>query len=137
MYNNILVPVEPEQDEAARRILNRARALAENGGRITILNVIPEMPSYVETYIPRELHDMRARDQRELLQALASDCHLPDAVILVRTGTPHHMILDEISAQGSDLVVVGSHRPDFSDFFLGSTAARVVRHAPCSVLVDR
>ncbi|MET0093936.1 MAG: universal stress protein [Sedimenticola sp.] len=31
----------------------------------------------------------------------------------------------------------GAHRPGLSDFFLGSTAARIMRYANCSVHVLR
>jgi len=37
----------------------------------------------------------------------------------------------------ADLIVVGSHRPAMKDYLLGTNAARVVRHARCSVLVAR
>ena len=42
-------------------------------------------------------------------------------------------------AEGSeaDLVGVGSHRLAIKDYLLGTNAARVVRHARCSVLVAR
>ena len=33
--------------------------------------------------------------------------------------------------------MIASHKPGFSDYFIGSTAARIVRHAQCSVLVTR
>jgi len=36
-----------------------------------------------------------------------------------------------------DLIIIASHRPGLQDYFLGSTAAKVVRHATCSVLVVR
>ncbi len=32
---------------------------------------------------------------------------------------------------------IGSHRPELKDYLLGPNAARVVRHANCSVLVVR
>jgi nucleotide-binding universal stress UspA family protein len=32
---------------------------------------------------------------------------------------------------------MGSHRPNMSDYLIGPNAARVVRHAPVSVLVVR
>ena len=38
---------------------------------------------------------------------------------------------------GAELIIVGSHKPDVSDYLLGSNAARIVRHADCSVLVVR
>ena len=37
----------------------------------------------------------------------------------------------------ADLIVVGSHRPAMKDYLLGTNAARIVRHARCSVLVAR
>ena len=37
----------------------------------------------------------------------------------------------------ADLIVMGSHRPELRDYLLGPNAARVVRHAPCSVVVVR
>ena len=37
----------------------------------------------------------------------------------------------------TDVIVMASHQPKFSDYLLGSTAARVVRHAKCSVLIAR
>jgi nucleotide-binding universal stress UspA family protein len=46
-------------------------------------------------------------------------------------------ILETAKEIGADLIVIASHRPGLQDYFLGSTAARVVRHAECAVLVDR
>jgi nucleotide-binding universal stress UspA family protein len=33
--------------------------------------------------------------------------------------------------------MIASHIPDIYNYFIGATADRVVRHAKCSVLVDR
>jgi nucleotide-binding universal stress UspA family protein len=33
--------------------------------------------------------------------------------------------------------VIGSHRPSMAIYLIGSNAARIVRHAKCSVLVVR
>ena len=46
-------------------------------------------------------------------------------------------IIDFATSSGIDCIVIGSHRPGLSDYFLGSTASRVVRHAPCAVHVFR
>jgi nucleotide-binding universal stress UspA family protein len=35
------------------------------------------------------------------------------------------------------VIVLASHRPELKDYLLGPNAARVVRHAKCSVLVVR
>ena len=53
------------------------------------------------------------------------------------TGHPGRAITDFAEKVGADCVVVGAHKPELIDFLLGSTADRVVRHAPCSVHVLR
>jgi len=37
----------------------------------------------------------------------------------------------------ANLIMIASHKPGLRDYFIGSTAARVIRHAQCSVLVER
>ena len=46
-------------------------------------------------------------------------------------------ILEVAEEAKADLVVVGSHRPAVKDYLLGTNAARIVRHARCSVLAAR
>jgi nucleotide-binding universal stress UspA family protein len=53
----------------------------------------------------------------------------------------HGRVYDEIivaaNRLGTDVIVIGSHRPELSDYLLGPNAARVVRHAKQSVFVVR
>ena len=53
--------------------------------------------------------------------------------------TPDRQMIPELVRRSDDIecIVMGSHKPGFSDYLLGSTAARVVRHAPCAVHVYR
>ena len=68
------------------------------------------------------------------------DAHVGEGVAvqrIVAAGKIYQQILrvaDEIKA---DLIVMGSHHPELSDYLLGPNAARVVRHADCSVMVVR
>ena len=39
--------------------------------------------------------------------------------------------------ESTDLIVIGAHKAQISDFLLGPNAARVVRHSKASVLVVR
>lgn len=60
--------------------------------------------------------------------------------IEVRTlvGEPFHDICHVAEQERSNLIVMGSHgRAGLSHVLLGSIAERVVRHAPCPVLVVR
>jgi universal stress protein A len=56
----------------------------------------------------------------------------------VRTGNPHHEILNEAEERGVDLIVVATHGHSGVEHMLfGSTADRIVRHAHCPVLTVR
>jgi universal stress protein F len=54
-----------------------------------------------------------------------------------RLGTPWQVLCDAARELKVDLIVIGSHSYGTLDRLLGTTAARVVNHAPCSVLVIR
>ncbi|WP_371932559.1 universal stress protein [Pararhizobium sp. IMCC21322] len=46
-------------------------------------------------------------------------------------------MVEYAESNGVDCIIIASHRPGLQDYFLGSTAARVVRHAHCAVHVIR
>ena len=52
-------------------------------------------------------------------------------------GIAHVGIVQLAREIGADMIVIASHDPGIVDYLLGSVAARVVRHAHCSVLVVR
>ncbi len=54
-----------------------------------------------------------------------------------RVGRPAQVVVDVAAELQADLIVIGSHGFDVIDRVLGTTAARVVNHAQCSVLVVR
>lgn len=59
-----------------------------------------------------------------------------DAVVI--HGTPFQQIIDVATAKQVDLIVMGTHgHTGLQHFFLGSVAEKVVRMAPCPVLVTR
>ena len=62
--------------------------------------------------------------------------YLP-AAVEVRNGSPATAIIAAAEERRADLIIIASHIPDIYNYFIGATADRVVRHAKCSVLVDR
>ncbi len=52
-------------------------------------------------------------------------------------GTVYHEVLKAADKLSVDVIVLSAHRPAFKDYFLGPTAARIVRHAKQSVYVVR
>ncbi|TCP62206.1 nucleotide-binding universal stress UspA family protein [Rhodovulum bhavnagarense] len=135
MYENILVPVAIDHGPRLRDVLNIARRLRAEGGQITVLTVVEAIPSYVSQYLPEGQEAATREAVRSDLEGDLQDA--PDILIRIVTGHPGNAIVDFAAAHGVDCIVMHSHRPGLQDFFLGSTAARVVRHAPCSVHVVR
>ena len=136
MFKTILVPIDMGQfDEGKANIEVAAKQLAE-GGRIVLLNVIEEIPGWAAAELPANLIEQSRTKARSDLQALA-DATGADALVEVRSGHPYKTILDVAEENSVELIIVASHKPGLQDYFLGSTAAKVVRHARCSVLVIR
>jgi len=137
MYSNILVPIDPAHGDVARRIIAVAKLLAGDSGRITLLTVLEPVPKFVANYIPDGTLDSNRRDSLARLKATADAAGLKDAATELRDGSPANTILEVAERQGCDAIVLGSHRPEFATYLIGSTAARVVRHAQCTVVVER
>ncbi len=58
--------------------------------------------------------------------------------VLLRTGTAFDEICTAARQSGADLIIIATHgHTGLKHILLGSTAERVVRHAPCPVLVVR
>jgi universal stress protein F len=136
MYKKIIVPVEMGQLEKGEKILAKAQALLDEGGKIVLVNVVETVPSYLTVDLPADFIDVSVKDAEEKLAAL--DVKFSAAAKqVVRIGSPAREIMDLAEGEGADLIIIASHRPDFTNYLIGATADRVVRHAKCSVLVDR
>ena len=139
MYQQILVPVDLAHKDTARHTAAVAKSMAETGkSNLTILNVVPELPGYVAVQMPDGLVKRVRTDAEDELKQLAQDLGLDkDCSLQIRIGRPHNEILELADEIGADLIVITSHQPGIEDYLLGSVAAKVVRHAKCSVLVER
>ena len=136
MYRTIIVPVDLSLEEKGRAIVDRAVKLGGSGARIILVNVLEELPGYVAVELPAGLVEQSREDALAKLKAIAADAGIK-AETVVRIGHPANQILDLAEETKADLVIIASHRPGLQDYFIGSTAGRVVRHATCSVLVVR
>jgi nucleotide-binding universal stress UspA family protein len=136
MYKTILVPIDLGHAERGKAMLDVASYLVDKGGRIIVANVIEDIPNHVAAQIPNDLLKDTTDNAREEIEGMAKAAGI-SAEIEVRHGRPSTAINSIAEAKGADLIVIASHRPGLQDYLLGSTAAGVVRHAQCSVLVMR
>ena len=116
-----------------------AKKMADAGkAEITLLNVIPDLPGYVAAELPADIVKRVTTEAEEQLAQIVKDVKVDGKVdVELRSGRPHNQILQVAEEIGADLIVIASHQPGLGDYLLGSVAGKVVRHAQCSVLVER
>ncbi|MCL6709582.1 universal stress protein [Pseudomonas sp. R2.Fl] len=136
MYKKIIVPVDCGQLDKGEKILRKAAALLDTGGEIILLTVVEDMPGYLAVDLPVDIIENAIKDGKAKLVELKEKTGVA-ARVEIRTGAPAREIIAAAQEHGADLVIVASHVPDFSNYFIGATADRVVRHSKCAVLVDR
>lgn len=127
------------------KALKYAAALARHfGARIVLAHVIEPMPYPSDFGYGPMILDLAGNDAvqniRLRLNALAKKHGLNglpvDTEIL--NGPAHHELANAASALGINLIVIGTHGYTGLDHALiGSTAEKLVRHAPCPVLIVR
>jgi nucleotide-binding universal stress UspA family protein len=133
MYKNILVAVDLSHGDTADHLVKLARHLAGDRGAITLLSVVQPLPSYVGIQAPAGVVDEHRRETEARLKELGGS----GVEAITALGSPGSEILALAARLKADAIIVGSHKPGVSDYLIGSTAARVARHANCTVVVDR
>jgi nucleotide-binding universal stress UspA family protein len=131
MYKHILVPVDLGDVASAEKAVDVAKHNARrDGSRITVISVVPAWPDD----LARTPHD----HQPELdayVEAIRDGADIEAEVKI--GGSISGRIIESIEDRKIDLVVMASHNPRITDYLIGSNAAHVVLHSPCSVLVVR
>ncbi len=144
MFNRILVPLDGS--ELAEKALQPAVKLARKiGGELVLLAAasvqqvfVTEMTAYSASQIETEHAHTRDRltaylgEMAEQLPSyLPAHCHVID-------GDAAGVIVDTAVSEKIDLIVMSTHgRSGVSRWIMGSVTERVLRQAPCPVLVLR
>jgi universal stress protein F len=136
MYKTILVPIDIANLDKGKAMIDVAITHASRGAKIIILNVVEEIPAWAAAEIPDGIIDKSRQTSVDEMNAIAKESGI-EMEVEVRSGHSYNTILEVAKEKSVDMIIVASHRPGFQDYFLGSTAAKVVRHARCSVLVVR
>ncbi|MCI2395550.1 universal stress protein [Aliiroseovarius sediminis] len=134
MYKKILVPMALDHG-ISPETLEIARSLMADGGAITALHVHEAPHASVSAYLNDDVIQAGLDNARDILKQKTAGMDGVKPVLL--SGHTARTIIDYAHEHDFDCVVIGSHKPGLSDFFLGSTAARVVRHCRCAVHVQR
>ncbi|MFL4469227.1 universal stress protein [Tateyamaria armeniaca] len=134
MYNKIMVAMALDHG-VSEQTLTIAKALLNEGGEIVGLHVHEAPEGSVRAYVDEKT--IAAGFEKARTDMSAKLAGHPEINGVLVEGHSARAIIDYAASHDVDCIVLGSHKPGLSDYFLGSTSARVVRHAPCAVHVHR
>lgn len=139
----ILVPID--HSDLSRQALTCAVALAGPfDARLLLLTIIEDRFPYPDMFSfenPQgDFYRVMKAHAHDDLKALAAQ--YPDMKermeLYITRGRPYDKIVEVASAEKADLIVMGTHGAGgLTHALLGSVAEKVLRHAPCPVLVVR
>ena len=140
---NIVVLVDLEEESSWQQALPRAIDYAGHAGaRLHVLTIVPDemfKMTVVAQLIPEDYEDKLVKDAKQRLAKVVEGQAAEGLEIepVVRLGSVYKEALRFARDIEAELIVMGAHKPELKDYLLGSNAAQIVRHAPCSVWVVR
>jgi len=140
MFNLILAAVDLDDNDKAQKILQIAANIANlDSAALHLLSVIGAAQAVISQHLPEGYEKMAMKRTEQDLATLATTVDLTQGTVTssARFGDIYREILAQAEKSAVDLIIVGSNKPQATDFLLGTNAARVVRHSSCSVLVVR
>ncbi len=131
MHKHLLVPVDLFDLTVSEKAVEKAKRIARSdGAKLSLITVIPSWPEDLR----RSPSDYKPEFQA-YIDKIREDLDVEG--IFEVGGSVSGRIADAVRQRDVDLVVMTSHNPRFTDYFIGSNAAHVVLHATCSVMVVR
>lgn len=131
MHDRILVPIKLGHAENSRELMQQAVSMARNEhAELIVLAVVPPLEPNLNALPEDHLPELEAF-------VATQDTKGVKVRSLVRPGAAHRAIPRIAGEMKCDLIVMNSHNPRIRDYFIGSTAAHVVMHAECDVLIVR
>lgn len=140
MFKTVLVPVDLAHDSSWRKALPVAVQQARQEGAVLhVMTVVDINLDVTAIRLPEDFNQEYLAKVEQRLAAVVKQ-EVPDEIkvhTLVREGRIYNEVLQVAEEIHSDLIILASHQPSLQHYLLGSNAARVVRHASCSVMVVR
>ena len=140
-FKRILVPID--FSDHSKKALQNAVALAEEFHSELILTYVvepiiyPAVLGFGQITMPnmeRELAERGTTGLKQLQKEYVAG-KIPSR-IMVRTGRPYYEIITTAKEERVDLIVIATHgHTGVEHLIFGSTAEKVVKKAPCAVLI--
>ena len=101
-------------------------------------DALSQLPPTGEGYFPANYEDLQRQVAQQESEKALRAAGISGARTAIVAGTPFVEIVQLARAEGTDLIIIGTHgRGAVAHALLGSVAEKVVRKAPCPVLTVR
>ena len=107
---------------------------------LVVMTVLPSIPAIVDSFMTNDYQEKALAETRTALEARLEEKGLSKDryELVIKHGSPYDEVIKFAQKIDASVIVVASHAPQTaSDYLLGSTASKIVRHATCSVFVVR
>ncbi|WP_434052554.1 MAG: universal stress protein [Roseibium sp.] len=113
-----------------------------DGAQLDVITVVPNygvtlVNSYFDENFQGELVTKTKSALNDMVSRVLGEERNKSIRHIVAAGSIYEEILEAAKQAGSDLIVIGAHKPHLKEFLLGPNAARVARHSQCSVYIVR
>ncbi len=141
MFGKILLPIDISEPEIAKEAIDVAVGMAKAfNSNIRLIHVTsPIIVASPMAVIPQSVYDELGVYEKSGLERMAATIDRPKETVttVVRIGGVYPELLAEATEWRADLIIVGAHKRSMATYLLGSSAAAIVRHASCTVMVVR
>ncbi len=141
MYKDILLPVDLQETDSWKNSLPVAIEYASAFS--AVLHIMTVVPSFgmnvVGSFFPDDFAEKAIAEVDKQLHEFVSSIVPGNVKVqhIVEHGRIYEEIIHTADKLKVDLIVMAAHRPEVTDYLLGTNAARVARHANQSVLIVR
>ncbi len=140
MFNDVLCAIDLGDQHSWKKALPKAIEMRGDSGNLHLLTVVPAFGlSMISQFFPDNFEESTLTATKDALREFI-DKNVPKDVpsrAIVAQGRAYEQILRVADEIDCDAIVMAAGNPDLAQYLLGPNAARVVRHATCSVLVVR
>ena len=139
---SVLCAVDTSHEDDLHVLETADRLARLDGAQLDVITVVPNfgvnlVGSYFDENFQGEMVSKTQLALSEQVGRVLGEERNKDVRHIVATGSVYEEILEAAIQAGSDLIVIGAHKPHLSEFLLGPNAARVARHSKCSVYIVR
>ncbi len=142
LFSKILLPIDINDRSSWQKTLPTCVSMLKRNpeAKLWIISVIPNFGlNMVESYFPAGwMKEITAKTIAELKSIVVK--HFPNDLspeLIVERGVVYQALLETATKLEIDLIIMAAGNSSNKEYLLGPNAARVVRHADISVLIQR